>query len=75
MCKKISADEMVAQNERLKTLLLNAIALAEEGIVDTQAEPFEYENTIEWLEDKIGITKEELEELGYCLPEEEVEDE
>lgn len=57
--------------ERLKVLLLNAIGLAEEGIVDTQAEPFDYERKVEWLEKEIGITREELEEIGYGFTEDE----
>ncbi len=71
MCKKLTTDEMLTKIERLKELLLNAIALAEEGIVDTQAEPFEYETKSEWIEEKIGITREELDELGCYLPEDE----
>lgn len=55
--------------ERLKVLLLNAIGLAEEGIVDTKAEPFEYESKVEWLEEELGITEDELEEIGYGFPE------
>ena len=65
----VRADE--EKIERLKVLLLNAIGLAEEGIVDTQAEPFEYESKAEWLEEKIGITREELEEIGFGFPEDE----
>lgn len=65
----VRADE--EKIERLKVLLLNAIGLAEEGIVDTQAEPFEYESKAEWLEEELGITKEELEEIGYGFPEDE----
>lgn len=71
MCKKLTTDEMLTKIERLKELLLNAIALAEEGIVDTQAEPFEYDTKSEWIEEKIGITREELDELGCYLPEDE----
>lgn len=69
MCKKLTTEELLMKIERMKELLLNAIGLAEAGIVDTQAEPFEYENKAEWLEEEIGITREELEELGYGFPE------
>lgn len=65
MCKKLTTEELLAKIDRLTCLLMNAIGLAEKGIVDTQAEPFEYENKAEWLEEEIGITKEELAELGY----------
>ncbi len=51
--------------KRLKVLLLNAIRLAEEGIIDTQAEPFDYESNAAWLAEEIGITEEELDEIGY----------
>lgn len=71
MCKKLNTEELLTKIERLKELLLKSIGLAEAGIVDTQAEPFEYENTVEWLEEEIGITREELEELGYGFPEDE----
>lgn len=70
MCKEVTIEEFQTKIEGLKVLLLNAIDLAEEGIVDTQAEPFEYETKSEWLEEKIGITREELDELGCYLPEE-----
>ena len=75
MCKEVTIEELQTKIERLKILLVNAIDLAEEGIVDTQAEPFEYETKSEWLEEKIGITREELDELGSYLPEDEDEDE
>lgn len=65
----VRADE--EKIERLKVLLLNAIGMLEEGIVDTQAEPFEYESKVEWLEEELGITREELEEIGYGSPEDE----
>ena len=65
----VRADE--EKIERLKVLLLNAIRMLEEGIVDTQAEPFEYESKVEWLEEELGITREELEEIGYGSPEDE----
>lgn len=74
MCKKLTTEELLTKIERLKELLLKSIGLAEAGIVDTQAEPFEYENTVEWLEEEIGITREELEELGYGFPEDEEDD-
>ena len=67
MCKDVTVEEMQTKIERIQVLLLNTIALAEKGIVDTQAEPFEYENKAEWLEGEIGITKEELAELGYSF--------
>ena len=65
----VRADE--EKIERLKVLLLNAIGMLEEGVVDTQAEPFEYESKVEWLEEELGITREELEEIGYGSPEDE----
>ena len=65
----VRADE--EKIERLKVLLLNAIGMLEEGIADTQAEPFEYESKVEWLEEELGITREELEEIGYGSPEDE----
>lgn len=65
----VRADE--EKIERLKVLLLNAIGMLEEGIVDTQAEPFEYESKVEWLEEELGITREELGEIGYGSPEDE----
>ena len=40
MCKEVTIEELQTKIERLQVLLLNAIGLAEEGIVDTQAEPF-----------------------------------
>ena len=40
MCKEVTVEEMQTKIERMQVLLLNAIALAEKGIVDTQAEPF-----------------------------------
>lgn len=71
MCKEVTIEELQTKIERLQVLLLNAIGLAEEGIVDTQTEPFEYEDKAEWLEEEIGITREELIELGYGFPEDE----
>lgn len=73
MCKKLTTEELLTKIERLKVLLSKAIGLAEAGIVDTQAEPFEYDDKAEWLEEEIGITKEELEELGYDFSEDEVD--
>lgn len=55
MCKEVTIEELQTKIERLQVLLLNAIALAEEGTVDTQAEPFEYEDKAEWLEDHLAI--------------------
>lgn len=71
MCKEVTIEELQTKIDRLQVLLLNAIGLAEEGIVDTEAEPFEYENKAEWLEAEIGISREELIELGYGFPEDE----
>ena len=71
MCKEVTIEELQTKIERLQVLLLNAIGLAEEGIVDTQAEPFKYEDKAAWLEEEIGITREELIELGFGFPEDE----
>ena len=75
MCKEVTIEELQTKIERLQVFLLNAIGLAEEGIVDTQAEPFEYEDKAEWLEEEIGITREELIELGYGFSEDEEDEE
>lgn len=71
MCKEVTIEELQTKIDRLQVLLLNAIGLAEEGIVDTEAEPFECENKAEWLEAEIGITREELIELGYDFSDDE----
>ena len=75
MCKEVTIEELQTKIERLQVLLLKAIGLAEEGIVDTQAKPFEYEDKAEWLEEEIGIMREELIELGYGFSEDEEDEE
>lgn len=50
-------------NERLKTLLYNALVWIDEECADFFT--CEVDDVAEWFEDAIGITKEEMEQIDF----------
>ena len=53
------------ENDKLRTLLYNAIIWIEDECSDFFAN--EIDNEYEWFEEAIGITEEDLQELGITL--------
>lgn len=53
------------ENDKLKTLLHNAIIWIEDECSDFFAN--EVDNEYEWFEEAIGITEEDMQELGITL--------
>jgi len=53
------------ENDKLRTLLYNAIIWIEDECSDFFAN--EVDNEYEWFEEAIGITEEDMQELGITL--------
>ena len=53
------------ENDKLRTLLYNAIIWIEDEYSDFFAN--EVDNEYEWFEEAIGITEEDMQELGITL--------
>ncbi|MBR2870680.1 MAG: hypothetical protein IKB98_04820 [Clostridia bacterium] len=53
------------ENDKLRTLLYNAIIWIEDECSDFFAN--EIDNEYEWFEEAIGITEEDMQELGITL--------